>query len=335
MLPPLHHALLIGQGRSGTNYLLALLDQSRATHCRNEPDQLDGSALAALAPFRFFADDEARLAELYEPAVRRAARCIGPRDRVLDVEKDWLRPGARRLGAFLLRQRWRLMERVVRRRAPMDGKEHVLPRWMADHARLERSCHVLKLNAAAGTGAWVLRARPDVRVLQIVRHPGGFAKSWLTRWVRGEGGMDRGRGTADCLVDEDRLREVARRDARWARLFGDVDAMSRAEGELWWWRWVNETLHAAGAGRAGYALVLYEELARAPERVAAEAYRALDLDFDAEVAARVRALSRDAETIAHAWKDALAPELVALVEKVLAGSAMERWWSDGAARGAA
>jgi hypothetical protein len=335
MLPPLHHALLVGQGRSGTNFLLALLDQSRATHCRNAPDQLDGGALARLAPFRFFVDDEARLAALYEPAVRAAARCIGPRDRALDVEKDWLRPRSRRVGTFLLRQRWRVMERVVRRRAPMDGKEHVLPRWMADHARLARSCHVFKLNAAAGTAAWVLRARPDARVLQIVRHPGGFARSWLTRWVRGEGGMDRGHGTADGLVDEERLRAVARRDPRWAQLMGDIDAMSRAEGELWWWRWVNETLHAAGSGRAAYALVLYEELARAPERVAAEAYRALGLELDAHAAARVRALARGAESIANAWKDALAPELVALVEKVLAGSVMERWWSDGVGRGAA
>src|SRR5262245_19597469 len=207
---PLDYALLIGQGRSGTNYLLSLLDQSAATHCRNEPDQLDSSALAGLVDFRFFVDDERRLSELYEPAVRQAARCVGPRDHMADVEKDWLRRGRRRAGYFWLRQRYRAVERLLRRRKPMDGKELVFPGWMVDPDALARSFHVFKLNAAIGVGTWALGARPAARVLHIVRHPGGFAKSWLKRWVRGEGGMDRGQGNADRLRDEDRLREAAR-----------------------------------------------------------------------------------------------------------------------------
>ena len=297
----LDYALLIGQGRSGTNYLLSLLDQSAATHCRNEPDQLDRSAFAALCEFRFFADDERRLAQGFEPAVRRAARCVGPRDHMAEVDKTWLRPGRRRAGYFLLRQRYRVVERLVRRRKPMDGRELVFPGWMVDAAALERSLHVFKLNAAVGLGAWALRARPEARVLHIVRHPGGFAKSWLKRWVRGEGGMDRGKGNADRLSDEERLREVARRDARWARLFGDVESMSRAEGELWWWRWANETLHAAGQANARYTHVLYEDLAREPEAVARRVFEACGLAWDAAIAARVRAISSGAVRIARAW----------------------------------
>src|SRR5262245_32660935 len=108
---PLAYALLIGQGRSGTNFLLSLLDQSAATHCRNEPDQLDSSALAGLAEFRFFVDDEARLGPLYDAAVRRAACCVGPRDHMAEVDKDWLKRGRRRPGYFYLRQRTRAVER--------------------------------------------------------------------------------------------------------------------------------------------------------------------------------------------------------------------------------
>jgi hypothetical protein len=326
--PPLAYALLIGQGRSGTNYLLSLLDQSAATHCRNEPDQLDASALSRLSEFRFFVDDETRLAALFEPAVRQAARCVGPRDHMADVEKDWLRRGRRRAGYFWLRQRTRAVERLIHRRKPMDGKELVFPGWMVDTARLERAVHVFKLNAAAGLGAWALGARPDARVLHIVRHPGGFAKSWLSRWVRGEGGMGRGRGTADRYGGEERLREVARRDTRWAALLGDLDAIGRAEGELWWWRYVNETLYAAGHGRERYTCVLYEELARDPVGVSKRAYAACGLAWSETLAARVRALSDGAESIAEAWKDQLEPELVALVEKVLHGSSMERWWAE-------
>ena len=335
-LVPLDYALLIGQGRSGTNFLLSLLDQSATTHCRNEPDQLDASALARLSEFRFFVDDAARLAALFEPAVRQAARCVGPRDHMADVAKEWLRRGRQRAGYFYLRQRYRAVERLIRRRKPMDGKELVFPSWMVDATRLERSLHVFKLNAAVGLGAWALAARPDARVLHIVRHPGGFAKSWLKRWVRGEGGMDRGKGTADRLSDEDRLREAARRDPRWAQRFGDIDAMDRAEGELWWWRYANETLHEAGRTQARYTRVLYEDLAADPESVSRGVYAACGLAWDATIAGRVRAIASGADEIARAWKDELAPEFVALVEKVLHGSVMEHWWPEtGGARGAA
>lgn len=330
------HALLIGQGRSGTNYLLGLLDQSPATHCRNEPDQLDASALARLAPFRFFVDDAQALAGLYDEAVLQAARCLGPRDHLTDVDKAWIRPGRRRLGYFLLRQRIRAVERLLRWRKPMDGKELLFPRWMVERAALARSVHVFKLNAAVGYGAWALRERPGARVLQIVRHPGGFAKSWLKRWVRGEGGQQRGRGNADRWKDEERLREVARREPRWAARFGDLARMQRFEGELWWWRYVNETLLAAGEGRPSYRRVLYEDLAQDPVGVTRGVYAFLDLAWDAGIAARVAAISRGAETIARAWRDELEPEHVATVERVLRGSPMESWWSSpGGARAAA
>jgi hypothetical protein len=321
-------ALLIGQGRSGTNFLLSLLDLSARTHCRNEPDQLDRSALSRLVDFRFFVDDSERLRSLFDEAITEAAGCIGPRDHMAAVEKDWIRAGRRRPGYFWLRQRTRLVERVLRRRAPMDGCEVRFPGWMVDAQRLAESLHVFKLNAAIGVGSWVLEQRPEVRVFQIVRHPGGFLKSWEKRWVRGEGGMGRGQGTADVLVDEDRLREVARRDKYWADLLGDVDAMERAEGELWWWRYVNERLYEAGRDRPNYHLALYERLASDPVQVTRDAYAFSGLEWTPDIEARVRSIARGAERIARAWKDELPPDRVALVEKVLDGSPMAAWWSD-------
>src|SRR5262245_48129238 len=201
----------------------------------------------------------ARLAAQCADAARETACSGGPRDHMADIEKDWIKRGRRKPGYFYLRQRYRFVERLLRRRLPMDGRELVLPGWMVDHERLARSFHLFKLNAAPGVGSWTLGARPGARVIQIVRHPGGFAKSWLKRWVRGEGGMGRGQGNADAFRDEERLREAARLDPAWARVLGDVGTLGRAEGELLWWRYVNETLNRAGHGLTNYHLVLYED----------------------------------------------------------------------------
>jgi len=328
--------LLIGQGRSGTNFLLSLLDRSPESHCRNEPDQLDRSALSRLAEFRFFVEDPARLGPAFDQAILEAARCIGPRDHMAEVPKDWLRGALRGLGYGYLRNRYRFVERVIRRRKPMDGRELRFPRWMIDPASLERAFHVFKLNAAVGLGSWALAERPGTRVLHIVRHPGGFAKSWLKRWVRGEGGMDRGQGTQAPLRDEERLREVAHRDPAWARRLGDIDGMSRAEGELWWWRYVNEALYEAGRSSPAYRRVLYEDLAHEPLRVTREVYEFCGLTWNEAIGAGVASIARGSERIASAWKDELEPQMVQLVEKVLDDGPMASWWEqEGVAHDAA
>ena len=57
---PAHYALIAGHGRSGTNWLLHLLDRSATTHCRNEPNEIAGNAFAALpTPFVPIADGDA------------------------------------------------------------------------------------------------------------------------------------------------------------------------------------------------------------------------------------------------------------------------------------
>lgn len=201
-----------------------------------------------------------------------------------------------------------------------DMRELRYPPWMAHRERLARSLHVFKLNAAVGLGSWALRQRPGTRVLHIVRHPGGFARSWLKRWVQGEGGRERSSQSSD------RLRELARRAPAWAVLLGDVDALERAEGELWWWRYVNETLHEAGRGHAGYRLVFYDELAARPLDVTRQVHGSCGLPWDDTIAARVGSIASGADTIARAWKDELEPSLVQLVERVLDGSSMATWW---------
>ena len=322
---PLDYALLLGQGRSGTNFLLALFNQSARTHCRNEPDQLDGSTLAALRPFRFFVDDEEELERCWDEAIRGAALTFGPRDHVVLRRKNWLFPGARRPGFFYLRQRLLARAKLGRTKA-MDAAEIRFPAWMTSSARLEQAFHVFKLNSAVGLAGWMLQHRPQAKAIHIVRHPGGFVKSWLARWVRGETHQDRAAGDKDALQDEQRLRELAGRDERWARRLGDIEAMERIEAELWWWCYSNEALLEAGRDRANYRALSFEELAENPLEVTRQAYGFCGLDFDDKVAAEVARIATGSQQIARAWKDELDPEVVATVEKVLDGSSLSDLW---------
>ena len=66
------YALIAGHGRSGTNWLLHLLDRAAATHCRNEPNEIAGNEFAALpSPFVPVVDPTA-FAEPWSRAVAEA-----------------------------------------------------------------------------------------------------------------------------------------------------------------------------------------------------------------------------------------------------------------------
>src|SRR5262249_7473253 len=96
---PEGYVLIAGCGRSGTNWLLDILNQSRQTHCRNEPNQCAGSALAALP--RGFAPCPLLDAELergWDEAIARACRSFGHADHPIDVKKDHYSGAAQRMG---------------------------------------------------------------------------------------------------------------------------------------------------------------------------------------------------------------------------------------------
>lgn len=320
------YALLVGQGRSGTNWLLQLLDQSARTHCRNEPDQAEGSALRGISPFRFFVDDEEALGALWDEAIRAAALSMGPRDHRVGHAKTWLLPASRRLGYFWLRHRYLLASKLRPRGLPMDASEVRFPRWMASSARLAEAFHVFKLNAAVGVAEWALGARPEAKVIHIVRHPGGFARSWQTRWVRGEGHQQRSGEAKDELLDEARLVALAARSPEWAATMGDIAAMTPLEAELWWWRYCNESLLRAGAGRSTYCTVVFEALTQDPAGVTREVYRFCGLDWTPAVAERVARAAPDSRGIAKAWRDELDDEALAAVRRVLDGSELAALW---------
>ena len=72
--------LIVGHGRSGTNWLLEMLDLSSRTHCRNEPNVIRDSPLTAIHAELIDPSNDAELDEHWDSAVAWAAERQGERD---------------------------------------------------------------------------------------------------------------------------------------------------------------------------------------------------------------------------------------------------------------
>ncbi len=86
-LKRLDYVLVVG-GRSGSTWVLDLLDQSAETFCRNEPYGAAGSSLARLTSHRFFIsewNDEQQ--QQWDEAIQSATTHMGERDRPIQVRK--------------------------------------------------------------------------------------------------------------------------------------------------------------------------------------------------------------------------------------------------------
>ncbi len=79
--PP--YALIAGQGRSGSSWLLDLFDLSSRTHCRNEPNEVRGSRLSALPSADVEESEDQGLQEVSRLRARGSLESA-PEDRELD-----------------------------------------------------------------------------------------------------------------------------------------------------------------------------------------------------------------------------------------------------------
>lgn len=316
------YVMIVGEGRSGTNWLLDLFDASPQTHCRNEPNILtDTSPMAKLpTPFVPKAETDAVLEREWDDAVRWTASRLGAHDPKIDNPKSHVYELGRRMGVHrTMNQRAR---KILKPLVPsLRGGEWPLPWWVGSRSNMAKAKHVIKLVQIPAWATWVLRRRPECRVVHIVRHPGGFLNSWRTRFLP--------RLPLDVTLanNHNRLKAIRAQFPEWGERFGDVDAMDVVESELWYWRYASETINAAGKDRpANYQRLLYEEVAADPAGVAKRMYEFGGVEWTADVEQRIRAVSSKAEALAVAWRSKMSASDVASIEKVMRGSIMEHWW---------
>lgn len=319
-------AIIFGCGKSGTKRLLRIMDLSRRTHCRNEPYNLHGSPFQGICvpPLKWILGpgDEEELERRWDGALQWSKVRMGELDFIPSPPKDHLHPFARRVGLLHLlgRRRVRRMLGLIAR--PLRNEEWLVPRWIGNPEILRRSSMVVKINQAPAVATWVLRHRPEDAVIHLVRHPAGALCSWAVRHLAFH---DPERVRCACVA---KLRVIAENDGSWAQLFGDLESLSVEEAELWFWRYVGETIHAAGLRSDRYVLVRDEDIVRDPVTVAQTVFRCCGLEWETEIEEELRRWAPHWRACSSRWRDLIRDDQIEMIERIFGDSPMAEWWSE-------
>lgn len=168
----------------------------------------------------------------------------------------------------------------------------------------------------------ILRPRPNVKVLHIVRHPGGVLNSWLNRYVAHRDVREVKNNSRA------RLEQLAQCTPNWARRLGDIQRMSIDELELWYWRYMNEIIWKSGRQASNYHQLIYEELVVDTVALMKQVFARCSLRWSESVGQRIAALSSNSVSFATKWRSSLTAPQEGLVERILEDSAMKDWWSN-------
>ncbi len=302
--------------------MLKILDLSRQTHCRCEPNELAGSLFGVLPDSCLCMEhDDGRFAEIWDNAVEWAGMRMGERDSFPLSPKRHIWPMAQRL------QIYRLLKHGTVRRAmgfvcsSLRRAEWELPRWIGNREALAEAAVVLKTGPVPGWADWIVRNRPETKMVHVVRHPAGFLHAYHIRWLTG-----RDVGTV-CELNRARLKKISQVDIGWAERFGDIERMSVCEAELWYWVYVCEVTHCAGDGRDNYVLIRDEDVVGDPVGAGKRLYEACGLEWNDYAQAWLEGMADHWREHAEPWRELVSDEDAELIERILGGSMMRDWWS--------
>lgn len=257
------YVLIAGMGRSGTNYLLDVLDYSSVTICRNEPDEIPESSFYYLDN-KFttvpFGSDE--FDKNWNESVAEAKKHYSIRDRAWGSNKIYQRFfWSKSFADFFLSgiRKRKLFSSIW---PQLKGQQYQLPNFILDSTLLDQMLLVLKIIMKPGWIIHLLDKKPDIGVLHVVRHPCGYFNSMKSRYIDKIGEEKARTGVLQ------RLRNIAEEDPSWKKKFlqvGELDNMEMYELSVCWWWCFNETLYSYANNKKNYFFFLFEDLVNAPE----------------------------------------------------------------------
>lgn len=279
------HVIIVGHGRSGTNMVLDIFDCHRNTFCRNEPNELVGSAFTDLGSSMFLELEPDAFNENWHKAITETIRASGVRDR-FPSDKDYFHSVVHaRIGQSLM-SRSKIRACILPRSAGAGPEEWPCPSLYYDHTSLAHALPILKILL---TPAWVIRAHHLIetqKVVHVVRSPQGFLQSWWSRYVTyADGGPEK--------VFADNQPSLA----KILQYFGQEDQMPRQYSllnlivsELWRWRYVNEIMMTELSGSPRYLRLRYESVVREKLYWMEEIYRFAGLEPTPDCRLSVKAM---------------------------------------------
>lgn len=314
--PPL--ILISGLPRSGTTWLGKLFDSHPRVLYRHEPD--------SVFPLKWLPTVINDAGVEYAERVRAFVAAI---PKIRDAKVSASQPmfaktfiGARR--RFLMEQSLRVAKLVE-----VAGGKMPIPSFCLPHAQ---SDFVLtwKTIESCGRLHCFIHALQPVRVIQILRHPGGVTASQL----RGKR-LNKFNGY-DQAVDFNYFKLWLETDD--AAALATLEAMSEVE-RLTWLHLVRmkKALHDLSA-RSACRIVVYEDLCARPAEVLTELFSFCGLELSEQTERFLRestsktdnryfGLFKDSAESAHKWKTELPPAERSAVERMVADSSLAHYWA--------
>lgn len=255
---PRNTVLIAGTGRSGTSWLGKIFDSSPAVFYKPQPDDRNRYPWFRDIPSRL--DPTPEFDHFREPFAQALTQTFWSTSADLQPRPDFPKH-------FLRRRPWnslvfaiRAWRKITRGRAPIV----TIPRWMF---RREPSSVTLVVKSVISNLrlAWIHRHFPDIKIILLVRHPGGYVNS-IFRGARDHGWTDAGKKhrLAGTVLPFPRIEHLQYADA--------IENGSDFERELIYWIVANEAPILALGDSPSLKLVVYEELCARPLDVAAELF---------------------------------------------------------------
>lgn len=319
-------AIILGHGRSGTNWLLRIFDKSLTTFCANERNELSRSIMSQLPDPSIDYGQFKGLEDDWREILQDTKSRFGERDPV-GASKSYLDAGAMGIIAKLVRGKKRLRHTLAFLNPSFTEEEWPAPSRIAKRQEFQRAVVVLKINQAPALANWIMAEHPLTIVIHIVRHPCGMLNSWKNRYY--------------VSRDSDLVRAASRNRlstilnmAHWlhpATKEGINQCLSSpnpsaTEMELWYWRYSNEAIMECATGKDSYNRVIYEDLVEDSVRVSQNLFDAVGLDFTDRIASDLEKGSNRSQNISNRWQEKLPENEMRIAENILSGSTLEDLW---------
>jgi len=301
------YAVIVGHGRSGTNWLHELFNYSEDTYCRNEPHELLSSPISQLNNYRVVVrNDQTQLLNEWDNIVDVISNRMGSYDSWIKEKKKYFKFGK---GLYIFIRSNKLRKILSCFFKSLKGDEWDFPLQSVKISEWNKAYRIFKFVQSPGWAVFLLNNKSNVNVFHIVRHPGGFLNSWKNRYLSTE---EVGEVHSANI---ERLKAIVQENSYWESVFGDINNLGLNESELWYWYYANQVIYEEGQGKAAYILIQYEELTKEPINVLDKLYKSIGLVITEEVRNNVLTSSQKSESISGSWRNKLSASEISLCER--------------------